>query len=269
MCIRDRYNIWCEGAWGWRVTDSWLEYGRSGNLRIDKQTISTGYNRDGNFINCRFAAALSGSNIELHGPLYVHFMGNSISTANQYGVFNGGYYTSFINNWIESNDLDGIYSASTNAIIETNYFYGNGRGVSNTCSQITLKDGATRTVILGNTFNGKAGTSRYAISANANATNCIISDNVIYAHGYVIPIIYNNNSTKIRDNIGYVSENSGWAGGTSGFTIAHGCAKKPSYVDITPSGANPISYSFTVDNSNITVYHSDAGSAMFSWKAEI
>jgi len=61
----------------------------------------------------------------------------------------------------------------------------------------------------------------------------------------------------------------GWANVSDAGTIAHGCPSKPSYVNLSPSGANPIMYSFTVDATNITVYHSSPDAEDFSWRAEV
>jgi len=61
----------------------------------------------------------------------------------------------------------------------------------------------------------------------------------------------------------------GWANVSDAGTIAHGCPSKPSYVNLSPSGANPIMYSFTVDATNITVYHSSPDAQSFSWRAEV
>jgi len=62
---------------------------------------------------------------------------------------------------------------------------------------------------------------------------------------------------------------TGWANVADGGTFAHNCSAKPSYVNLTPSGANPIAYSFTVDASDVTVYHTSDESEDFSWMARV
>jgi len=61
----------------------------------------------------------------------------------------------------------------------------------------------------------------------------------------------------------------GWGEVSDGGTIAHTCSSKPSWVSIAPSGANPISYAFTVDATNITVRHTSPDSETFSWRAVV
>jgi len=95
----------------------------------------------------------------------------------------------------------------------------------------------------------------------------IIVGNIV--NGNVNSMEIDKTNTIVRNNIGYVTENSGWANISNAATIAHGCASKPTNISLVPSGSNPIMYSFTVDSSDITVYHSDAGSYDFSWRAEV
>jgi len=59
----------------------------------------------------------------------------------------------------------------------------------------------------------------------------------------------------------------GWANVADEETFAHNCGSKPSWVGISPSGANPIAYSFTVDATDVTVYHTSPDSESFSWRA--
>ena len=59
----------------------------------------------------------------------------------------------------------------------------------------------------------------------------------------------------------------GWASITDAGTIAHGVGAKPTWVGLSPSGASPLVYSFIVDASNITVYHTSPDTETFSWVA--
>jgi len=61
----------------------------------------------------------------------------------------------------------------------------------------------------------------------------------------------------------------GWGSVSNEGTIAHTCSTKPSWVSIAPSGANPFMYSFKVDSTNITIYHSTPDSEVFSWRAVV
>jgi len=59
----------------------------------------------------------------------------------------------------------------------------------------------------------------------------------------------------------------GWGSAADAGTIAHGCSSLPSWVGLAPSGASPIVFSFKVDNTNITVYHTSPDTEIFSWRA--
>jgi hypothetical protein len=61
----------------------------------------------------------------------------------------------------------------------------------------------------------------------------------------------------------------GWVQVNSSEVIAHGCGVKPSWVNVCPSGTNPFMYSITVDETNITVYHTSPDPETFSWGASI
>jgi hypothetical protein len=61
----------------------------------------------------------------------------------------------------------------------------------------------------------------------------------------------------------------GWAQIESAGVIAHGCGAKPSWVNVCPSGTSPFMYSITVDDTNITVYHTSPDAETFSWGASI
>lgn len=116
-----------------------------------------------------------------------------------------------------------------------------------------------------NNFISGAGNDGIRLSAGSNS---FVLDNII--QGSTNEAIDDDSTgTTIKRNIGYVTENSGWANIANGGTIAHGCASKPTNISVIPSGANPIMHSFTVDSTNITVYHSDAGNYDFSWRAEV
>jgi len=97
-------------------------------------------------------------------------------------------------------------------------------------------------------------------SQSIMAGSYISTQTGIYAH-----FISANNSNLE----GATESHNGWANVADGGTVAHSCSGKPNTVYITPSGTNPIMYSFTVDATNITVYHSAEGNADFSWRAEV
>jgi putative cofactor-binding repeat protein len=67
--------------------------------------------------------------------------------------------------------------------------------------------------------------------------------------------------TKYRDNIGYVTENSGTASGYNGLTVAHGLAITPSEI-VTTVDANNIYMGASVDATNITLKMRDSAGVL-------
>ena len=65
-----------------------------------------------------------------------------------------------------------------------------------------------------------------------------------------------------------MTENGGWAEVADGGTITHNIFGKPRIVNLTPSGTSPISYSFQVTDTEITVHHTSPASETFSWYAK-
>ena len=55
----------------------------------------------------------------------------------------------------------------------------------------------------------------------------------------------------------------------NGGTIAHGLAAVPTRVHLIAQGTVPIEFSYTADNTNITVYHTSGGSPTVNWEAEV
>jgi parallel beta-helix repeat protein len=112
---------------------------------------------------------------------------------------------------------------------------------------------------------------RYAINEEAPYCdgNCIIGNNV---HSYNDERIkWSGANTIVRNNIGYVTENSGTATGTSPIYVAHGLSKSPTCVTLGVNGAIPYQVSWVNYNStHIAIYH-DAGEGVaitVTWHAE-
>ena len=70
----------------------------------------------------------------------------------------------------------------------------------------------------------------------------------------------------------YVSSSNrdlcGFSSIIDGGTISHNLGSIPSWIGITPSGSNPIAFSYKVDAVNITVYHTSLDSEVFSWRVK-
>jgi parallel beta-helix repeat protein len=111
----------------------------------------------------------------------------------------------------------------------------------------------------------------YAINEEAPYCdcNCIIGNNV---HCYDDERIkWSGANTIVCNNIGFVTENSGTATGTSPVLVAHGLSKSPTCVTLSVNGAVPYQSSWVNYNSTcIAIYH-NAGEGVaitVSWHAE-
>ena len=60
----------------------------------------------------------------------------------------------------------------------------------------------------------------------------------------------------------------GTAAVANGGTIAHGLGSTPSKVRLIANGIVPIEFSYTVNATNITVYHTSGGSPSVTWEVE-
>jgi len=185
--------------------------------------------------------------------------GNFISGSDDWGIYRDGsnYNLSINNNMILNSDYDGIklqdcYSGSIigNVLID------------NDNAGIELQDAHSFSIV-GN----RAYQNNYGIELTGDSDWNLVSNNHLRGNntgGFNEGTTGTNN--KINNNISYVTENSGWDSASDAGTIAHGCASKPK-VTLSPSGTTPIMFSFTVDSSDITVYHSSPDSETFAWSA--
>jgi len=189
----------------------------------------------------------------------------------------------------------GIYiEDATQCWVQNNWF-------ENSDANIWLKmDGCNKIRVFGNEFNGMraqaTGSVVLADNSNYGLTDCIFANNW-HNPGAGVPAfkmnateINGSNRLKIDDSVlscsgwGWPtfdhydinifgpntrkSKNGGWASVADGGTITHQLYGKPKRVSITPSGSNPLAYSFKVNDTNITVYHTSPDSEVFSWTAE-
>jgi hypothetical protein len=161
-------------------------------------------------------------------------------------------------------------STTRNRIINTEHdlYYGFCTGV----------EAAGLSKFVGNEIIIGAGYSLLAIGfdlESAAAPKTILTDNIISGTiagggGQAVFFPYPAAGDVIRNNTGYVSENSGTSAAiASGATIAHGLAKAPAFVSVTPAEAGPTDVTVTVDATNITVTFGGGGSKTFFWSARI
>lgn len=105
------------------------------------------------------------------------------------------------------------------------------------------------------------------ISLGSGGTNIIcVYNNVINITGTKFYVA--GEGKIVKYNLGFTTENSGTASGTSPITVAHGLAGTPTIVVVTPQGSTPCKVSWTADSTNIYIYHDAGTSITVSWYAE-
>jgi parallel beta-helix repeat protein len=131
-------------------------------------------------------------------------------------------------------------------IISSNVIVDAGKSADNTYDAIIIKKrvfGSYRNIIIGNRiYSGRTNLPRYGINiADADSDyNMIIGNMITDVRTGAINSLAPN--TLIRNNIGYVNQNSGVAtisAGSTRVTVSHGLATTPGKVLITPLGQPP------------------------------
>lgn len=113
--------------------------------------------------------------------------------------------------------------------------------------------------------------SKYRQSSAAGSTRWIYVSSTRISSNIITSAYLNTISSNLDAKIDAITGvgRGGYASVANGGTISHGFGSLPNNVTLAPSGsAAPLVYSFKVDTSNITVYHSSKDSEIFSWRCE-
>jgi len=205
------------------------------------------------------------------------------------GEHNGIYLLSSHNNLISNNKLYGnwrggiLIENSNRNLIQGNVLRNNTSGGLLYIYEIRLTGSSSRNIVRGNYIFTDHPTWRadYGIEEEPGATTDynIIEEN--YIEGVDVAGIRTiGANTKVRRNIGYVTENSGTAtfsgdGTTTSFTIPHGLASTPTVVKLEAKSADAAGDKYwTADATNITVTFltpppAGTDNVVLSWKAEV
>lgn len=100
-----------------------------------------------------------------------------------------------------------------------------------------------------------------------------MGDNAIFGNDVDKPIklLWSDSHTRVGGNVGFVTEASGVAHGASGMTVAHGLASglyMGASVHLTPLNNTPHQVCYTIDDTNITIYHDAVGSQYIAWSVK-
>jgi len=228
---------------------------------------------DHNFIN-----GFAGAGIRLSAGYYHHIHDNWVE-GNGYGLYiEDGVGNNFIrDNTFSYSAEDNIYDAGNH-----NKFIGNVIEKSDK-NGYNSRGGSPWAIILGNIFNMNARTAGTYYDIDANGTGVIISenqfldndsvdysirlwvtDNAIVTENYFektpvsgyIFISPDTDNVIIKNNQGYITENSGTAtitAGNTSVTVNHGLAETPNWINITPLGNLGHWYITARDDTSFTV----------------
>lgn len=140
------------------------------------------------------------------------------------------------------------------------------KGIHLTCSA-----GISYLSMAGNVFDGMDN-AIYFEDLGGTLTYVLTTDNIFnsIASTVVSSEVYSGTGSKIKDNIGFVTENGGKATGKStGQTIAHGLVTTPTIVNVVPATAGVSDLNVAADGTNITVTFAGGGSEDFYWEAKV
>lgn len=206
-------------------------------------------------------------------------IGNLVENAGDKGISTYLPENSFIGNTVVNSTYIGILIYQTNnCLVEGNLVKNNNSGNSTTGNGIGL-DSSNYCIVVGNmSYDDRTPKlQRFGISASVN--NSIIEDNIVTpnANG---GINWSGSNNIIRNNVGYVTRNSGVAtfsgdGNTTSFTIPHGLVSTPTHVSLEAKSSGAVGDKYwSADGTNITVTFITApptgtNNIVIDWKGEI
>lgn len=219
--------------------------------------------------------------------LYMYLAHNSIITHSSFWGSKHGIEIDQTNNCaitncrVDYNMEDGIYmTASSYNLISSCEIYHNSQMSAGRCDGIYLVGSANypsnNNIVTGNFVGEEKGsiTIYHRYSINEDGLYC---DNNLFAKNDVAGCVFkekiriNGASSEARENIGYVTENSGTAYGTSPILVAHGLCESPTSVTLGVEGTTPCQTSWSNFNStHIAIYHDpgDGVAITVTWYAE-
>jgi len=225
-------------------------------------------------------------------------IGNLGFQNNYSGFYTGGFNFGvvkdnvFIDNFGSPDGGSGIdFAQGYFSIIEGNVCQKNGYGTAtgdytgNGISLGGIGAGDVRyCIVRGNLCGGvNAGSQRnkqYGIRVYSTCIGCIVEDNRVVDGGEAGTLLNQSTTTKIKGNIGYVTENCGIAtfsgdGFTTVFNTPHGLVDAPTKYGVSPLTPDAdASRTITVDATNIIITYTTAPPAgtdnlKFGWWAEV
>ena len=201
-------------------------------------------------------------------------------------------YTILDSNKLYNNDKIGIYlrGAPDYCQVINNYIYGCSQNTTNTYSGVQMWIGddvgsSDHNIIRNNIiFSDGANVQSYGIKIDGDGsvhyTNMVVEANQVWGSGtadFMLNLTSITAPRRIRDNVGYITENSGTAtiaNGSTSIAVDHGLSRNPHEGDImvTPTGSLGSASFFYVDTYTSTQFtihvNTNPGQNVdFAWKA--
>ena len=212
-----------------------------------------------------------------------HFWDNKNSVR-----IDNGYISNILidNNSVEQERQESLYlQGGRRMLITNNRIFDCGKDSPNTYDAINLSfsgsessNGPIAVVIANNSIAnhfGEMTNQRYSICLSGSYLQAIVCNNALdsgSATGTILNLVdspVEPGSIVIRNNRKYVTENSGYASGSSGVYIAHKLSSAAANISVTASGSNPMLFSVQNSGSDgFYVYHTGSGIQYFYWTAK-
>lgn len=204
--------------------------------------------------------------------------GNKIIYNTLNGIDCRGIGASIVNNFIGYNTQHGItLTGASNALVENNVIVDNDYLDSSTYVGIYGGTTPTNNTIIGNKiYVSTAGTRQlYGIRLN-NGTNNVVINNMCVQGGKTGNILNGATGTVFKNNVGYVTENTGTATITTGQTtvdVSHGLVAAPTRVLLSPTTATAGKQYYVSAKAattfTITIDSVAEGDVTFDWQATL
>jgi len=256
-------------------------------LASPDSTTVNGIRVIGNYVqNCGPTASISGDGIFAGGANSrgITVIGNTVLNVSDTGIAMDAPETICIGNRVSAAGSQGIAVNADRIVCSGNYSKNNGINTTTdyTDAGISLfSSNATNCTIVNNICEDDQGskTQLYGIGINANATGNIIEGNQLDGNATAGILDNSSGAQTVRNNLGWVTENSGTAtinSGATSVTVTHGLAVTPTIDNIMVTmGESPTNDpgNIWVDTITSTQFNincrSDPGTSNldFGWKA--
>jgi len=200
---------------------------------------------------------------------------NVFSLAPYYGLLVTGDYNRIINNRIEHNGRHDLYVYGGDGnIISGNQFQNENRKTqANAYDFVRLDGSAYDNIVVGNRmydYSSPAIQVRYAISTTVTVSRTLILHNNLINGYYTKGINSLGTEDIVRQNIGYITENSGTATITASTSVTfnHGLAGTATHVEIGWKTTGYGTWSWSANSTDVTITVTVSGTYSFSWSAE-